>query len=178
MEEKVHMLFKMYDMSGNEVIDAQELSMMLFSLLTPTALIDPKNSSSAVAKKTQESVSKIVKQAFEECDSDKNGKLSFLEFKNWILSHPEITEKLEEVLVRHSWESLIHDFSDRNRTSPDIAGFHKKSDGNAQGRNSVNSPPDVALTSIYKCSNCKWELHFCYACGGKVNSETLACRRN
>jgi hypothetical protein len=166
MEEKVHMLFKMYNMSGNDVIDAQELSMMLFSLLTPTSLIDPKNSSSAVAKKTQESVSKIVKQAFEECDSDKNGKLSFSEFKNWILHHPEITEKLEEVLVRHSWESLIHDFSDRNKTNPEIAGFNKKSD-----RMTLGGISDLNPISIYKCNSCKWELQFCYACGSKVNSE-------
>eukprot|EP00475_Leptophrys_vorax_P037543 TRINITY_DN6486_c0_g1_i7.p1 TRINITY_DN6486_c0_g1~~TRINITY_DN6486_c0_g1_i7.p1 ORF type:complete len:765 (+),score=168.23 TRINITY_DN6486_c0_g1_i7:343-2295(+) len=150
-------------MAGNQSVDQEELSTMLFSLLTPTSIVGQKPVSSEVTKKTKESVDKIVREAFQSCDADQDGRLQFLEFKNFLTANPDVMARMEEVLVRYSWESLINDFQDRKQ---------KVQSSNIMGSGRVLSG-DVIVTIL--CPNCKWQPQFCYSCGEKINTAGLLC---
>jgi hypothetical protein len=129
-------------------------------------MVGGKPVSAEVTKKTKESVAKIVREAFETCDIDKSGHLDFEEFKNWIISSPDIMAKMEEVLVRYSWESLINDFQERRGRGVSTA---------SSGRGGLASTNEVIVTIL--CPNCKWQPQFCYSCGEKFNVAGLLCSR-
>ncbi len=176
MEEKMKMLFKMYDMADNQLIDREELSTMLMSLLAPTTLIEPH--APRVQKFTQESVHKIVEEAFEKCDVDRNGKLSFAEFADWITKNPDVSEKLEEALIIHTWQPMIHvEDKDKERQSfmhrvpswNDMKSrFHLASFSSSDLRQNKNK---------LKCPSCKWQPRFCTECGHKLvqDQDILEC---
>jgi Ca2+-binding EF-hand superfamily protein len=176
MEEKIKMLFKMYDLADSQLIDPEELSTMLMSLLAPSSLIEHHASSPKITKCTQDSVQKIVQDAFESCDVDRNGKLSFSEFYDWIMKNPDVSQKLEEAMVVYTWHPLINsEEKDKERNS---FLYKVPSWNDMKQRLHMNSSSSGDLKSAnlkLRCPNCKWQPKFCSECGHRVASDQEDC---
>merc|ERR1719203_2384202 len=115
LQEKIEMLFEMYDMDGKQQVNPDELSLILYSVITPTTslfysatdngLLHDKNTNriTHVSKVTQQTVEKMVKDTFEFCDTNKDGQLSKAQFTNWVRQNPGALQLLETVFAKHIW---------------------------------------------------------------------------
>merc|ERR1719242_695393 len=117
LQEKIEMLFEMYDMDGKQQVNPEELSLILYSVITPTTslfysatenergLLQDKDTNriTHVSKVTQQTVEKMVKEAFEFCDENKDGLLSQEQFTNWVRHNPGALQLLETVFAKHIW---------------------------------------------------------------------------
>jgi len=117
LEEKIEMLFEMYDMDGHKQVNPEELSLILYSVITPTTslfyssgpkqkgLKEDKETKSVthVSKLTRQTVEKMVADAFEYCDANQDGLLSQQQFAEWVKQNPGALQLLETVFAKHIW---------------------------------------------------------------------------
>jgi len=137
MNDKIEMLFKLFDMDTQGYVTKNELQTVLFSLITPAISFLPSleedekqngendliTTSDGIylshkSKEVVEKIEKMVAEAFEECDLDQSGGLDLQQFQIWCKKHPEVTQGLESILVQNTWaqdrdnpmyfESLYH----------------------------------------------------------------------
>jgi len=137
MNDKIEMLFKLFDMDTQGYVTRNELQTVLFSLITPAISflpsleVDEKRNGenylittsdgiylSHKSKEVVDKIEKMVAEAFEECDLDQSGGLDLQQFQLWCKKHPEVTQGLESILVQNTWaqdgdnpmyfESLYH----------------------------------------------------------------------
>eukprot|EP00485_Elphidium_margaritaceum_P004278 CAMPEP_0202696214 /NCGR_PEP_ID=MMETSP1385-20130828/9518_1 /ASSEMBLY_ACC=CAM_ASM_000861 /TAXON_ID=933848 /ORGANISM="Elphidium margaritaceum" /LENGTH=913 /DNA_ID=CAMNT_0049352331 /DNA_START=76 /DNA_END=2817 /DNA_ORIENTATION=- len=121
LEEKIAMLFEMYDMDGHQAVSPEELSLILYSVITPTTSLfyssvpknkglqedkDTNNAITHVSKLTRQTVEKMVRDAFDSCDANKDGKLSQEQFTQWVAGNPGALQILETVFVKHIWSGV------------------------------------------------------------------------
>jgi Ca2+-binding EF-hand superfamily protein/predicted Ser/Thr protein kinase len=154
VDDKIHFVFNMYDVSHDNTVSKQELTTLLNhvpkeafnSTPTPGAPISRINSGAGIATLgvslqpdiTEDFVSmdaadttgmeydeldaytnqELVERAFAECDLNHEGRLTYEEFKMWILRNPSILDYIESILPyngpkdalphSHKKESLPH----------------------------------------------------------------------
>jgi len=153
-EQKMEMLFHVYDLNEEQAVNKDELKMMLFSLVSPQASVvdnpgaltenatydeeeiesnvkgslqqplpgSPRKSSNMEAALSmssidgdsarspidmREAITRMVDEAFEECDLDHSNKLSLDQWKLFVNKHPALVENLEYVLLGSVWD-FIH----------------------------------------------------------------------
>jgi Ca2+-binding EF-hand superfamily protein len=94
--EKLEMLFRLYDINGDNALSRVELTTMVASMLalqTEAAELDG-TLSAADAKtdswKVRAHVRELVDQAFDTCDVNSNGKLEMSEFQKWTENQPAV----------------------------------------------------------------------------------------
>ncbi|KAI6652901.1 hypothetical protein LOD99_4287 [Oopsacas minuta] len=97
--EKCQLLFSMFNISGGDGIDRNELSTMLNIILSSTQLVlkgcgKMQNSALLNEGAISDIVTRIVEQAFHECDVSRTNKLSPNEFEMWLQKNPELVEHL------------------------------------------------------------------------------------
>eukprot|EP01084_Bolivina_argentea_P199544 341433_1 len=107
MEQKIDMLFEIYDMNSEQQVNREELSLMLYTVATPTmAIFTDSNSGNPiknVSDITKQTVEKIVCDAFKQYDTNKDGLLSKQQFSNWVKENPSTLQPLENALSKHIW---------------------------------------------------------------------------
>ena len=69
-----------------------------------------------VSKLTRQTVEKMVNEAFEFCDTNKDGLLSQEQFTNWVRQNPGALQLLETVFAKHIWSGWNSDVN--GSTSP------------------------------------------------------------
>eukprot|EP01080_Neovahlkampfia_damariscottae_P002875 gene2875-4718_t len=79
MDEKLKFSFKIYDEDGDAFISREELYKLLASSLTENNLEIPKDQ-----------IDGIVDATFKEADTDKDGKISFDEYRVLVTKHPSM----------------------------------------------------------------------------------------
>eukprot|EP01083_Nonionella_stella_P175035 608372_1 len=111
LQEKIAMLFEMYDMDGQSQVKPEELSLILYSVITPTTALFYSNNNTDdhghditnVSKLSRQTVEKMVNDAFEHCDTNKDGLLSQDQFTTWVKQNPGALQLLETVFAKHIW---------------------------------------------------------------------------
>eukprot|EP01084_Bolivina_argentea_P029426 54648_1 len=115
LQEKIDMLFEMYDMNAEQQVNREELSLMLYTVATPTISIFTKtvsctdskdntdNPINNVSDVTKQTVDKIVIDAFKHYDTNKDGLLSRQQFSNWVKQNPATLKSLDNALSKHIW---------------------------------------------------------------------------
>eukprot|EP01084_Bolivina_argentea_P028721 53343_1 len=110
LADKISMLFEIYDLDGDNQVKREELFLIINTVLTPTtSLFLSKQASQAnvsISSMTEERVNKMVDEAFETCDTNRNGRLSQKQFTMWVEAHPATLQMLETVLAKHVWSSV------------------------------------------------------------------------
>jgi len=152
LQEKIEMLFEMYDMDGKQQVNPEELSLILYSVITPTTSLfyssgdnerglrqdKDTNRITHVSKVTQQTVEKMVKDAFDFCDTNKDGLLSQEQFTNWVRQNPGALQLLETVFAKHIWSGwdtpeqgpLSSKAADRMHAIQESGGSHRRSSVN------------------------------------------------
>eukprot|EP00483_Globobulimina_turgida_P009333 UN09352 len=115
LQDKIYMLFEIYDMNSEQQVNREELSLILYTVATPTTSIfhakDSNDSKDAeninrmanVPDVTKQTVEKTIKDAFEHYDTNHDGLLSKQQFTNWIKQNPATLRLLENALSKHKW---------------------------------------------------------------------------
>ena len=105
IEEKARFMFDLYDINGDNAVNKQELKTMLLHVPTEALVVlhqsvvgnehalNPDSSDVDNAR-----ASNIVDVAFSECDLNKDGRLSYEQFKMWIGRTPAVIDFLDAVL--------------------------------------------------------------------------------
>ena len=105
VEEKARFMFQLYDINGDNVVNKQELQTMLLHipgdalelLYTSTYFFGDKEELSTTDAENDKAV-RIVAKAFEECDLNKDGMLSYDQFKLWLERTPQVLDFLSALL--------------------------------------------------------------------------------
>lgn len=104
-DEKIQVLFKLYDLTDDHLVSIREMRMMLYSLTqlpflipntkktnqpekTSNDVVKMKTISEADTRDAQDRVLDVVEKAFEEHNVDKTGQLTYDDFSHWIQSCP------------------------------------------------------------------------------------------
>eukprot|EP00808_Paulinella_micropora_P004952 g2499.t1 len=199
-EAKIQMLFDMYDMTKKGSISAEELRTMLFSLVSPPdSFMENLNTEDGVHEQEKilaeqnQLVDEIIEQVYEECDTSSDGLLEFDQFKNFVLSTPEVLEALESAFVLNYWIDPTKD------TEP-LPDEKELSRSNGEKRNSImngvvlpmrrgSMVAGIAMQEQLKhkkkklthllgdhrlvCNTCNWRVRFCFQCGLILPSSQL-----
>lgn len=128
LDDKIHFIFNMYDISHANTVSKQELSTLLNHI--PKAMLQnhvdwnnngynngyESNSSyhgsdygSEKSIKKEEELEEVdqytnhdlIEKAFDECDINHKGRLSYEEFKMWVERNPSVLEYIESILPYH-----------------------------------------------------------------------------
>jgi len=83
LDEKLKFSFKIYDIDGDQYISKEELSKMLVASLMENNLDLPK-----------EYMEQMIDFTFKEGDSDKDGKISFEDYRVMVVTHPNMVGNL------------------------------------------------------------------------------------
>lgn len=109
IRKKCELLFKVFNLDGDEGIDPKELSLVLTNSMQCAQTLLRKVSASegvhheddellddptAQALATTTLVDKIVREAFEKCDISNTGKLEINEFANWVHKNPKLVNNI------------------------------------------------------------------------------------
>jgi len=119
-ESKMEYLFNIYDLNAEKAISKEELELVLFSLVENETSEAKQNEEEVLSRfdstdsaATEEAhvdsraaLKKMIDCAFEECDTDKSGKLSPDQWKLFVERHPALVHNLEYVLIGRVWDSL------------------------------------------------------------------------
>jgi len=118
-ESKMQALFNIYDLNEEKAISKEELEMILFSLVQNDGTLEEEHvmnrfdsDDSVPAFKlmpgmdSRAALKKMIDDAFEECDTDKSGKLSREQWRLFVERHPALVHNLEYVLIGRVWDSL------------------------------------------------------------------------
>ena len=126
-DDKIRFVFNMYDVSHDNTVSKQDLTTLLNHI--PKHVLQDHyghDEKSSVSSEAMSNVSKrdddleevdqytnhdIVERAFEECDMNHVGRLSFEEFKMWVERNPAVMEYIESMLPYHGTRdtSASHD---------------------------------------------------------------------
>eukprot|EP01083_Nonionella_stella_P010218 29193_1 len=153
LQAKIEMLFEMYDMDGHKQVRPEELSLILYSVITPTTSLfyssendkgiikkDEYGNITHVSKLTRQTVQKMVNDAFEYCDTNKDGLLSQKQFTEWVKQNPGALQLLETVFAKHIWSGFDgkeYELSDTHNTN-DENKDEKKDDINHNRDSGIN----------------------------------------
>ena len=66
-------------------------------------------------------VDRMVEEAFEVCDLNKDGKLSFEQFQLWLAHTPEISEFFESVIPHYSEDGIVENTVRSTKSTPYIS---------------------------------------------------------
>jgi serine/threonine protein kinase/Ca2+-binding EF-hand superfamily protein len=153
-EDRMRMLFRIYDLTGDNAVSRKELRLMLFSLVhTPQFLDDVKDVGDEDAVKINSLVEDIVTKAFATCNTSQSGKMNYSEFKKWMQMNPKVMQHLERTFAKHVWnkgKKSFHHPKQRIHRSP-------------------------SLTSRLKCARCEFEIAACPGCGGAITGDAPHC---
>ena len=157
MDQKIELLFKMYDVYGDNQVSRQELKIMLYSLLTPVAdffKASPSEDFELQRDDTEinQAVDSIVDQVFSSCDINSTGKLGLIGFKKYVSENPDVVYMMENILARHTWN---------------------------EDANELNLNGSVAVAPVLECKLCSWKCTFCIDCGHllKVTGVMALCSK-
>ena len=95
-----------------------------------------------VSKLTRQTVEKMVQEAFEFCDTNKDGKLSQPQFTAWVKQNPGALQLLETVFAKHIWSG----WEDEEAQSPRFSGG-TMFDPSEDSDDDLKSPKPGSLTS-------------------------------
>jgi len=106
MADKCNLLFRMFDLDEDEGVSEDELYRMLKPTLKAADSLSRKVSFREDYKGEDftETARLLVHEAFEECDLEQTGKLSFQNFQSWISGHRELVK----AVFSHPFQSLIN----------------------------------------------------------------------
>jgi len=169
MNDKIEMLFKLFDMDTQGYVTRNELQTVLFSLITPAISFLPSleedekrngendliTTSDGIylsykSKEVVEKIEKMVSEAFEECDLDQSGGLDLQQFQIWCKKHPEVTQGLESILVQNTWA--------QDRDNPMYFESLYHADHINQSAEQKSGNRDGATKS---CSACNFQFYVC-----------------
>lgn len=126
-DEKIQILFKLYDLSGTNAISYEDLTTILYSLISMPYIVpggqqimsrcrDQLTKKSEAEKQREprtellgklycqhKLVNHLASEAFKQNDRDPSGTLSFKEFHHWIKNSPEALTALEVSFAQHLW---------------------------------------------------------------------------
>merc|ERR1719317_1564230 len=94
-----------YDLNEEKAVSREELEMILFSLVENNnddeELVLNRFSSEdpATPMNTRQALAKMIDDAFDECDTDKTGKLTRDQWKLFVSRHPALVHNLQYVLI-------------------------------------------------------------------------------
>lgn len=144
LDDKIHFIFNMYDVSHDKSISKQDLSILLNQvpkerLLMRTSICeyneddcDPDENKDTLGEFTEfEEVDAytnhdMVELAFEECDLSHHGRLNYEEFKMWLQKNPSVLEYIESILPYNGpKETARH--HDKSETLPHMKRIVSKS---------------------------------------------------
>ncbi len=118
IEDKIDVLFTMYDMQGDGVVSKSELTTMLnsvvFSAYTIVEASSDHESSTSVTERLspditqslKDKVSELVQSAFADKAVANGDRLSKEEFREWVIEHAEALDVVENLLARTRNASL------------------------------------------------------------------------
>eukprot|EP00794_Sanderia_malayensis_P004779 gene4779-5406_t len=109
VKDKCRLLFKMFNLNDDEGISREELSTALISILQSThgllknlTATDYEQGTIAFNMKINETVERIVRNAFDKCDTSRNGKLEIHEFEHWLHKNPKLFDNISTISCRKS----------------------------------------------------------------------------
>lgn len=184
-DDKIHFVFNMYDVSHDNTVSKQELTTLLNHIpkavlhdsYTPSHYDAGYDSSSSVAN--EETTSRedeleevdqytnhdLVEKAFEECDLNHTGRLTYEEFKMWVERNPSVMDYIESILPYHGPKdnNPHHDKNEilprqstrliRAASNAEMAGMHSRSVSNADGLSYRPSQSYVDMVSLNNSSH-------------------------
>jgi len=108
VQDKAGVIFKMWDLNDNGVVDEKELSTMLHSLIPPPQKEKERDSLELHVKLRcsehhRSFIRMKVETAFRECDLNHDGKLSFHQFKLFLTRNQDIVQMMDETFSEHSF---------------------------------------------------------------------------
>lgn len=124
LDDKIHFIFDMYDVSHDKSVSKQELATLLNQVpkealsSAPLHITPPHEEFQAIPEGDSESLDNspekpidvsfdevdnytnhdMIEKAFEECDLNHEGRLTYEEFKMWIQRNPSIIQYIESIL--------------------------------------------------------------------------------
>eukprot|EP01138_Halocafeteria_seosinensis_P010784 gb/GECG01011014.1/.p1 GENE.gb/GECG01011014.1/~~gb/GECG01011014.1/.p1 ORF type:complete len:1451 (+),score=219.92 gb/GECG01011014.1/:1-4353(+) len=120
VEERMEFLFNMYDLNGDGYVSKADLRTMLNHL--PREVVRTMDRGSLDVSSNSElhtaAVDSMVKRAFEECDLDRDGKLSFQSFAKWLEKTPEILQFLSAVFPYGTEDANDEESKDTEGSTP------------------------------------------------------------
>lgn len=144
LDDKIHFIFDMYDVSHDKSVSKQELATLLNQVpkealsTAPLHITPPHEEFAAIPEGDSESAENspeknnpdasfeevdsytnhdMVEKAFEECDLNHEGRLTYEEFKMWIQRNPSIIQYIESILPYNGPKDL-HRHIDKTETLP------------------------------------------------------------
>jgi Ca2+-binding EF-hand superfamily protein len=96
LEQKIKLIFQMYDLAGDGSISRPELTTMLNQV--PRNLLHIDEDEGVTSTELNFTNEDMVDKAFDECDLNHDGRLSEEQFTLWCERTPEVVEMLESVL--------------------------------------------------------------------------------
>eukprot|EP00163_Fabomonas_tropica_P030204 TRINITY_DN6738_c0_g1_i2.p1 TRINITY_DN6738_c0_g1~~TRINITY_DN6738_c0_g1_i2.p1 ORF type:complete len:194 (-),score=46.86 TRINITY_DN6738_c0_g1_i2:230-811(-) len=82
-EEKLHFSFNVYDLDGDGRIDKDEMTQIIKATLVQTPL-----------QLSESQIQSLIDSTFAEADSDGDGRISFEEYKEMVMKHPNILNSM------------------------------------------------------------------------------------
>ena len=187
-EERLRVMFNMYDLAGDGAIHKKELGILLShmpkGILEASVLARKIRNNSFDKAQTNEvgeerppvvkvgneasvvDVQQLVERAFEDCDLNRDGKLSYHQFNLWVNQNPDLAGWLDHQMNEQVFEA---------------AGILPGSKKNSHGRpgyfsEALNSPQAIAEADKapfgFECRHCRYQYVFCTSCGTKFSAKT------
>ena len=145
IDDKIHFIFDMYDVSHDKTVSKQELTTLLNHvpkdvLHNFTNLYDPDNTAllSLTHDEDYEKIDNytnhdVVERAFLECDLNHEGRLTYEEFKMWVQRNPSMMEYLENILPYYGPKD-IQPHHDKKETLPHMKRIASRASMSAGGK--------------------------------------------
>lgn len=198
-EEKLRVMFDMYDLAGDGAIHKKELSILLSHMPKETLehsilarkirSVSLDNSEDKEGKGKSETnttknstsmemdvgsihaveIEKLVEQAFKDCDLNHDGKLSFHQFNLWVNQNPDLAGWLENEMNDEIFEA-----------AGVLSGSKKNMSNRVRlGSDSPRSPKSKRALSWdqkdlhwgLKCRHCINQISFCFSCGEEFTED-------
>ena len=188
-EERLRVMFDMYDLAGDGAIHKKELG-ILFSHM-PKGMLEASGLARKIRKnsfdKTQPTegnekplaefkvgdeapdvfvdVQELVEQAFKDCDLNRDGKLSYHQFNLWVNQNPDLAGWLDHQMNEQVFEAAgVLSRSNKNSGLKQPGHFGE----------ALNSPEVVADKESFgmQCRFCGFRHLFCTSCGAKFSVKT------
>eukprot|EP00943_MAST-04B_sp_MAST-4B-sp1_P001807 g1807.t1 len=200
-EEKLRVMFDMYDLAGDGAIHKKELSILLSHMPKETlehsilankirsVSLDESDGEDGNGKSqtndTKNSTSKgmdigsihgveielLVEQAFKDCDLNHDGKLSFDQFNIWVNQNPDLAGWLESEMNEEIFEAAGV-LSGSKKTMSNQPRLGSDSPKSPKSKHSL-SWDQKDLRWGLKCLYCVNEISFCFSCGEEFTEDTL-----
>jgi Ca2+-binding EF-hand superfamily protein len=152
-DDKIHFVFNMYDISHDNTVSKQELTTLLNhipkSVLYEQYAEGYESATSDIAD--NESASRrdddldevdqytnhyLVERAFDECDIDHTGRLTYEEFKMWVERNPAVMDYIDNILPYHGPKDTMPHL-DKSEILPRQSSRMIRTQSNADGMSSM-----------------------------------------